>query len=247
MDIEAERAPTEARRPRWGLGDAIAGIVAGVVLSSIVAGTWLDVTGQKELSLSGRAVSQLGLWVGLAGAAVLASRLKGAGNLSVDFGLVVRRSDILPGVVAGILCQVVLVPIIAIVLSPLLGWPDVGGATKDLVNQANGVGLIGLGLFAAFVVIGAPVVEELFFRGLVLRSIERRLGPLWAIALSSILFGLAHVQDLPTDALVLAMASLAAVGVVFAILAVRTGRLGAGIIAHLTFNLYTVVLLLSDK
>jgi membrane protease YdiL (CAAX protease family) len=247
VDIEPERAQTAARRPRWGLGDAVGGIVVGVVVSSIVAGTWLDVTGQKELSLSGRAASQLGLWVGLAGAAVLASRLKGARDLAVDFGLSFRRSDVLPGVVAGILCQVVLVPVVAIVLSPLLGWPDVGGPTKDLVNQANGVGLIGLGLFVSFVVVGAPLVEELFFRGLVLRSIEHRLGPLWAIALSGILFGLAHLQDLPTDALVLAMVSLAAVGVVFAILAVKTGRLGAGIIAHLTFNLYTVVLLLARK
>ncbi|MDQ6927593.1 MAG: CPBP family intramembrane metalloprotease [Actinomycetota bacterium] len=213
----------------------------------MAAGTWLDATGQKELSLSGRAVSQLGLWVGLAGAAILASRLKGARNLGIDFGFSIHSSDVLPGVVAGILCQVVLVPIIAIVLSPILGSPDVGGPTKQLVQQADGVGLVGLGIFATFVVIGAPIVEELFFRGLVLRSIERRLGAVWAIALSGILFGLAHLQDLPTDALILAMVSLAAVGVVLAILAVRSGRLGPGVIAHLTFNLYTVVILLARR
>jgi membrane protease YdiL (CAAX protease family) len=141
----------------------------------------------------------------------------------------------------------VLVRVIAIALSPLLGRPSVGGPTEKLVNEANGVGLIGFGIFATFVVIGAPLVEELFFRGLVLRSIERRLGQIWAITLSGVVFGLAHVQDLPTDALVLAMVSLAAVGVVFAILAVRTGRLGAGMVAHLTFNLYTVVILVARR
>ncbi len=245
MDIEPERAQTAAHPPRWGLGDAIGGMVVGIVLSSIVAGTWLGVTGQKELSLSGRAASQLGLWVGLAGAAVLASRLKGARRLSVDFGLSVRKSDILPGVVSGILCQVALVPLIAIALSPLLGWPEVGGPTKKLVSDASGVGLVGLGIFVTFVVIGAPIVEELFFRGLVLRSIEHRLGAVWAVALSGSVFGLAHLQDLPADALVLAMVSLGAVGVVFAILTVRTGRLGAAVVSHLTFNLYTVVLLLA--
>lgn len=222
-------------------------MAVGIVLSSMVAGIWLDATGQKELSLSGRAVSQLGLWVGLAGAAVLATRLKGARSLAVDFGLAIRSSDVLPGVVAGVLCQVVLVPVIALVLDPVLGHPDVTGPTKDLVNQADGVGLIGLAVFVTLVAIGAPVVEELFFRGLVLRSIQRRFGPIWAIALSGVLFGLAHVQDLPADALALAMISLAAVGAVFAILAVKTGRLGAGMVAHFTFNLYTVIFLLSGR
>jgi membrane protease YdiL (CAAX protease family) len=248
MDLDAERAETKpVRPPRWGLGDALGGMVVGVVLSSLVAGVWLDATGQKELSLSGHAIAQLGLWVGLAGAVVLASRLKGAGSLAVDFGFSLRSSDILPGVVTGILCQVVLVPLVAILLSPLLGRPDVSGPTKALVQQADGVGLIGLAVFVFFVVVGAPVVEELFFRGLVMRSIERRLGATWAIALSGMLFGLAHLQDLPADALALAMISLAAVGAVFAILAVKTGRLGAGMVAHFTFNLYTVVVLLSGR
>jgi membrane protease YdiL (CAAX protease family) len=219
----------------------------GLVLSSVAGGIWLDATGQKELSLSGRALSQLGLWVGLAGATVFASRFKGARSLRTDFGFSLRRSDVLPGVVIGILCQVVLLPLVGILLQPVLGRPDVGGPTKRLVEDARGVGLVGLAIFVTFVVVGAPIVEELFFRGLVLRSIQRRLGSVWAIALTGVLFGIAHLQDLPTDALVLAMVSLAALGVVLAIVAVRTGRLGMGIVAHLTFNLYTVVLLLARK
>lgn len=248
MDLDAERAEiTPVRPPRWGLGDAAGGMLVGIVLSSLVAGVWLDATGQKALSLSGHAVAQLGLWVGLAGAVVIASRLKGSGSLSVDFGFSLRSSDLLPGVVTGILCQVALVPFIAILLSPLLGRPDVSGPTQKLVEQADGGGLVGLAAFVLFVVVGAPVVEELFFRGLVMRSIGRRLGPVWAIALSGILFGLAHLQDLPADALALAMISLAAVGAVFAVLATRTGRLGPAMVAHFTFNLYTVVFLLSGR
>lgn len=178
---------------------------------------------------------------------MLASRLKGTRSLAVDFGLSTRSSDIFSGVLVGVLCQVVLVPLIALALQPILGQPDVSGPTKQLVQDADGVGLIGLGIFIIFVVVGAPIVEELFFRGLVLRSIQRRLGAAWAIGLSGAFFGLAHLQDLPGDALALAMISLAAVGVVFAILAVRSGRLGASIVAHFTFNLYTVVFLLGSK
>ncbi len=46
-------------------------------------------------------------------------------------------------------------------------------------------------------VVFAPLVEELFFRGLLLRSLQRRVGTGRAVALSSVLFGLAHPQPLP--------------------------------------------------
>jgi membrane protease YdiL (CAAX protease family) len=94
-----------------------------------------------------------------------------------------------------------------------------------------------------FVAVGAPIVEELFFRGLVLRSLERRFGSTWAVALSSVLFGLAHPQPLPAKALVLVMVSLAALGALLATLAVRTGRLGPSIVTHAVFNGWTVLFL----
>jgi len=42
---------------------------------------------------------------------------------------------------------------------------------------------------------------------------------------------------------ILVMVSLTVFGAVLATLAVRTGRLGPGIVAHATFNLFTVVFL----
>jgi len=58
------------------------------------------------------------------------------------------------------------------------------------------------------------------------------------------LFGLAHFQDVSAGGLVL-VTSLFAFGVVLAVLAVRSGRLGPGIWAHATFNAFTVVVLLA--
>ncbi len=229
--------------PRWGLGDAALGFVVGLMLSTAAASVWLGATGETELSLGGQAVSQLGLWTGLVGAVVWASRRKGSGRLAVDFGLSMRAVDVLIGLVAGVAGQLVLVNLIAFLLSPLVGDPDVSGPVTDLVRDTRGPALIGVVLFA---VVGAPIVEELFFRGLVLRSFQRRLPDVVAIPLSSLLFGVSHLQPLSAAGLFLVITSLFAFGVVLAVLAVRTGRLGPPIWTHAAFNAFTVVVLLTE-
>lgn len=233
----------EKTAPRWGLGDALAGFGAGVMFSGIIASAWLAThKGTKDLSLGGQGLSEIGLWIGLVGACVVAARFKGSGKLRDDFGFRGKPPDLGIGLVVGVLAQLVMLPVIALVLRPLLGNPKVSGPVEDLVNAAHGPGRIGLILFVA---VGAPVVEELFFRGLVLRSLSRRFGDRPAIVMSGILFGLAHPQPLSAQAQILVMVSLAALGVVLATLAVRTGRLGPNIVAHATFNAWTLVVLLA--
>ncbi|MFN2608697.1 MAG: lysostaphin resistance A-like protein [Acidimicrobiales bacterium] len=226
-----------AERPRWGMGDAALGIVVGVLLSSVVASAWLAASGGTDLSLGGQALSEIGLWVGLVGAPLWASWRKGAGRLSEDFGLRLRAPDLAVGVVVGVLGQALLVPVVAFLVSPLVGHPDTSGPVNDLVSGAHGVGLAGV---VAFVVLGAPMVEELFFRGLVLRSLQRRFPDAVAVPVSAVIFGLAHLQALSAGGLLVVVASLTALGVVLALLAARTGRLGPGMVAHAAFNAYTV-------
>ena len=86
-----------------------------------------------------------------------------------------------------------------------------------------------------------PLVEETFFRGLVLRGLlatsrrlGRPLGVLLPVVLDGIVFGLAHFE-------VLQLLGLAAFGVVLAALATRERRLGPCIFAHATFNLVAVL------
>ncbi len=85
-----------------------------------------------------------------------------------------------------------------------------------------------------FLVVGAPIVEELFFRGLLLRSLLGRTPPPVAIVVSAVLFGLAHFEAVQ-------FAGLAAFGVVLGVLAWRTGRLTPGIGAHAAFNAAAVI------
>jgi membrane protease YdiL (CAAX protease family) len=226
------------------LGDVALGLLVGLTLSSLLASVWLSATGDKELGLGGQAVSQVGLWTGFVGAAVFASRRKGSGRLADDFGFRARWPDVGIGVVVGVLAQVVLLPLIGLLLQPLLGRPEVSGPVRDLVDEAKGPAFLGL---VTAVSVGAPVVEELFFRGLFLRALQRRMPDGLAVAVSAAGFGLAHASTLPVAGVVLVMVSLTALGVVLAVLALRTGRLGPCIAAHAAFNLFTVVYLAATR
>ncbi len=238
-DLPPEGEPgTEAEvRPRWGLGDAAAGMLAGLLLSSVIASIWLGATGDDELTIGGLAVSQLGLWAGLAGSVVWASSRKGTGRLADDFGWRLRPVDLAVGVVCALLAHAFLDLVVARLLGPLLGDPDVSEPVEELVEAAGGVRIVGL---LVFVSVGAPIVEELFFRGLLLRSLQRRFDDRVAIVLSAVLFGLAHVQALALGALVLVIVSLTLLGTALAALAVRTGRLGPAIVTHSVFNAVSV-------
>jgi membrane protease YdiL (CAAX protease family) len=238
--VPSEPEEPPARPPRWGLGDFVVGVIGGYALASLVAVAWLAATGEDQLSLAGQAVSQVGLWTGMVGTALVASRRKGAGRLRDDFGLRLRWPDLGVGVVVAVLSQVLVLPAIAYLLRPIVGQPEVSGPVKDLLDKAKGPAYLGLMLSVA---VGAPIVEELFFRGLLLRSLQRRLPDGAAIALSAVAFGLAHGSALPADAVVLVIVSLTAFGAILATLAVRTGRLGPGMVAHGVFNLLTLLYL----
>ncbi len=222
------------------MGDVLVGVFGGYALASLVAALWYAISGDQELNLAGQAFSQIGLWTGMVGAAVVASHRKGAGTLAEDFGFWGRWSDIGIGVAVALAMQLVVLPGIGYLLRPLLGRPEVSGPAQDLLDRSHGPAFIGLILSVA---VGAPIVEELFFRGLLLRSLQRRV-PAWAaVAVSAVAFGIAHGSALPVDAVLLVMISLTVFGAILAVMAIRTGRLGPGIVAHAIFNLFTLLYL----
>jgi len=216
----------------WGLGEAIAGYLGAFVLLNLVAGIWYGATGQEEPTLGSIVATLVALWAGLVGAAVLTSRLKGSGSLRKDYGLRVERRDILPGLAAGVACQFLLT-LLYVPFTWLNPDLDVSGEAKRLIDPVQGPGLALLGVF---LVVGAPLVEELFFRGMLQRALGRRFGPVWAVAVSSLIFGLTHYQPVQ-------LLGLVAFGVVLGTMALRTGRLGLGIVTHGAFNATTVILL----
>jgi CAAX protease family protein len=232
---------TSSPEPRWGVGDALAAFLVGMVLSAFlgqVAGAMVDYRGRpgEAVPVAVTVASLVGLWSGLAGGALYAARARGSGSLVRDFGLrVAGWGDALGGVVAGLGSQYLLVPLLYLPFeqaNPGLRHRLEQPAKQD-IGSAHGPAIIVLLVFLA---IGAPIVEELFFRGLLQRSLQRRLGPVAAIAGSSVIFGLAHFEALQLPALI-------AFGVVLGVLAHRTSRLGPGMFAHAAFNAVTVLTL----
>lgn len=216
------------------------GFAAGLIVAAVTAGVAESLTGYSPSSsapipLAVSAANLLGLWAGLVGAVLVFSRRWGRGHLSTDFGFRVGAWwDIPLGVAVGVACQYGLVPLLYLPFEQLdrnLAHQLSQPTTRD-TGAVHTPG--GLAVLLLFLAVGAPLVEELFFRGLLLRSMAASLSAPVAIVVSGILFGLAHFEAVQ-------FAGLAAVGVVFGALAWFTGRLGPSIGAHMAFNTVAVL------
>lgn len=178
----------------------------------------------------------LGLWAGLIPGAILVCRVRGTGSLVTDLGLRFRFPSDLSGALVGVLCQFLMLPLIYVVVQAFVRrdlTKDLEAPAKDLTNNAHGAGFYFLALL---LIVGAPLVEEIFYRGMLLRSLKRSMPALPSILLTGLIFGAAHF-DLVT------LPGLAAFGMVLAWLSHRSGRLGPNILAHAAFNTVTVIAL----
>lgn len=221
--------------PRWGLGDAVVGWLLGLVGSIVTVSLVVAVTGDAmdDVSLGWLAIAQVGLWAGLLAVPIVVSRTKGNGMVA-DFGFWGRPLDALTGAGAGLVTQFLIVPLLYIPIMYVfdIDSDDVGKVARDMTDRADGAA--GIVILILIVGIAAPIVEEIFYRGLLQRSLERRLGAVPGLVATSVIFGISHFQLIQFPALVLA-------GLVFGLLAQRSGRLGPAIAAHLVFNMTAVV------
>lgn len=230
--------PDASGEPWWGIPDAVIGWLIAMVASGLGFAIVLALAGKPtdtpadDLSITLIALSYPPLWLGFIGVPWAVARAKGQGLIK-DFRLKISTIDLV-GVPVGLLAQVAMVPLVSWPFLKLSGrsWDDLGAEAQKLADKAQGSSL-GVVLLVLIVVIGAPIAEEIFFRGLVLRAIEKRFGLVAAIAGSSVAFGLTHFQALQFPALTV-------VGLIFALLAVRFERLGPAILAHMAFNAVTV-------
>ena len=223
---------------RWGLGDVALGIglslVATLALQIILVSTGAY-DPDDDLSLTLLPLLQLPLWASYLGVTAWASGTKGNGVVT-DFRLRMRWFDVPVGLAIGFGTQV-LVGLLYLSLSDVIDIDELEEPARELTDKA--VDPVGVILLVTMVVFFAPLVEELFFRGLLLRSLDRRWGRVAAIAGSALVFAVLHFQLLQFPALLL-------FGAVAAALAVRTGRLGPAIWAHVGFNATTVIALLAS-
>jgi membrane protease YdiL (CAAX protease family) len=162
---------------------------------------------------------------------VYASRRWGTGRLVADVGVRFRWSDAGWGPLtwlAALGCEIVVLVVIEIVDIPLVGNTE--GIGELDVDRTYVISLL------ITAVVAAPFVEEMVFRGLMLRGLRSRLGAVAAVGVQGGLFGLAHVDPVRGKGNVGLVLVLAAVGVAFGGAAYLLRRIGPTIIAHAIFN-----------
>lgn len=112
-------------------------------------------------------------------------------------------------------------------------------ADGELVKN-NNAGGISYFLFSAifYVGISAGVCEEFIFRGLIMRTLERKWNKAAAVFVPSILFAFIHTINMrlnPVDMLLLLVAGTA-VGVMFSLIALQSGTIWSSAIVHSVWN-----------
>jgi membrane protease YdiL (CAAX protease family) len=166
-------------------------------------------------------------WLGLAGWPLVATAVKGLGPVR-ELRLRARRRDVAFGVLGG-LVALTLAIVVGIVTELLLDHPiesSVGVLAEDLGN-ASPWPIVVLALLTAF---GAPVVEEIAFRGLLFGALEKRgTAPLWCVVVTGVLFALFHLEPIRLPLLL-------AIGLVLGVVRAVTGSTVASIVTHMTIN-----------
>lgn len=215
------------------MGWVVAVAVTGGVLAVIAAGGRTPEVAQFLSSGELHRVSPVGA-VLIAGSSVagfgsclaFASRNVGTGSWRVDFGLRATRLDV---AVLSVVGAAAVVALTTGVISGRSGntsaFDDVSGWTRLAV-----VALVG---------VAGPMVEELFFRGLVLAAFAIY-GPVLAVAGQAALFALIHLPGADPDARALVLASTFTFGLLTGAVAWVTGRVTVPVGLHAALNLLAV-------
>ncbi len=232
---EAPRTPSKS--VQWGLGDALGWFMLSQFGSAIwfltIVSVFYDGTTPDPIPVVALFVGQIALWLAYGAGPLLSARFRGNGARH-DLGALVERNDVPLGLVLGLITQLAILPLLYIPITRLVE-DDPSDAARELIDRADGT--LDRLMLAFMVVVMAPLVEELFYRGLLLRVLQRHLGDWTAIVGSSALFALAHFQ-------LLQLPGLFVFGLVSGFLAVRTGRLGPSWLFHAGFNATTLAVLL---
>lgn len=233
--------PDDARQPvGWGLAPPLLALVMGIVGATLGATIAAAITGAElgEPTLATSVGSLAGMWVVYLAVIVTTVRARGSGDVGDATGLRARPVDLLIGVGAGLATSIVVVRLVYLVLelTSVVDDSDIdklGDPAQKLEEIASGPGFLVLALFVG---VGAPIMEELFFRGFLQPAAIKRFGAPAGLVLTAVIFGAVHLQLLQFPA-------LAVFGLILGLLAHHYRRLGPAIVAHMVFNGLTLAAL----
>jgi membrane protease YdiL (CAAX protease family) len=214
----------------------VAAFVVGQFLSLAIVATSGE-TDQDLIPIPPLFAAVAATWVAFLVGTYIASKKAGTGDLRADLGLRVRPIDVI-GLPIGVLTQLVIVPLLYV---PLRGiWPDTFTDSKlsetadKLADRASGGTMV---LLVLMVCVGAPIVEEIVYRGLLQRSFSARTSQIVAWLVVAAWFALIHFRPIEYP-------GLFAFGLVTGACLMLTDRLGMSWATHIGFNVTGLLLAL---
>jgi len=216
----------------WAVGWFAGNILASAVLA--ISGHASDAAADRPVWVA--SASAVALWIPQIAAILVVCRRFATGNLVTDLGLKFRPIDLV-GIVIGALSQLVLLRLVYWPLQSI--WPDTFSSkhleqnAHDLYDRASGGWLLVLVLV---VVVGAPIVEEIVYRGLLQGAARRRFNDVVAVIGVAAFFALIHFRPVEYPGLFV-------FGLVLGTCALVTNRLGMSIVTHMAFNATALLLI----
>ncbi|SDN72225.1 hypothetical protein SAMN05216355_11171 [Actinomyces ruminicola] len=225
---QARSAPAAARRWGWQLLTGFLALIVSrvailvtAVIAAVISGRRIEAGRLLEylfndpvIFLIGSAVSAL---VAVAGYWTLMRWIRGA--TVTELAGPGKLHEFMVGMALGTLLMTVVVAVLAVIgcyRVTVLGW-DAG----ILIGAASGL--------------AAGFVEEILFRGVLLRLLEQWLGTGWALALTAVLFGAAHITN-PEASAFGAVAIMLEAGILLGACYLVTRRLWLAFGTHVAWN-----------
>ena len=147
--------------------------------------------------------------------------------------------DIAIGLPLGVACQYILMNVVNWPLTKLFphafSFDEISQRATDLSNTAPGGWKV---LLVLVVVVGAPIVEEIVYRGAVQTHVQRTANTAAAIIGTAVLFAAIHMSPVEFP-------GLFAFALVLGYSRHRSGTLGLSIVTHMAFNAAGLVLVLA--
>lgn len=224
--------PSILREHRWGIGAFL--LVEAVLLCSaaFVSAILAHSDGSGTVSVLVVVIGTMLPTMIAAGTAVLITVVRGNGP-KIDLRWSFRREDFSVGVRFGLI-GLVCTTVAAVVWTRIVGEDNATSAIGALVDQHRLELIAAIVMFLYLWLIG-PICEEIIFRGLLWGALERLKWGRWAVfVLSTAVFAASHLEPLRTTLLIV-------IGIPIGLARLRTGGLGASIVAHQVNNFLPAV------
>ena len=230
--LEALNAGVTLRPPRWGIPDVVLGAVGYLVIAVLVTSVLYAVHAPDDLLIIlGTTVP----WLALGGWPILAAIRRGNGP-RIDFGFRLTWGDTgwaVMGAGVGLFAAGIAALATTLFVDDLSS--SAGEAAQELVDSSSRPALV---VFAVLIMVGGPIVEEIFFRGLLFGALRKRgVNAVWTIVVTAVIFAGFHLE--PTRLLI-----LLPTGLVLGWVRWKTGSTGASMLAHGLINAPGAIVLL---